>query len=601
MNFHSRILRVRLALLFTAILAWPGAAFAQQPAAEEADSPARAASVTSTRGVVAADNVEASRVGARILAAGGNAADAAAATLLANGVLNPFASGLGGGGFCLYRPVESGEVHVIDFRERAPINATADMYVVDGKAVRRLQIRGGLAVGVPGEPAGLWALQQRFGDLPWRDVVQPAVELAKGYEAGPLLEKRLRGRSEEDLKKHEKLAALFQIDGRWARAGEPLERPALARTLELYRDKGPIIFYHGDVGRTIIEAVNEAGGIFQPADLSTYSVANREPIVGTYRNYSIAGMPPPSSGGAVLIETLNILENFDLEKKPLDAQAIHLIAEALKHGFADRARWMGDTDFVEVPVERLTSKEYARKLAAKIKAHGVLPLEEYGSLDERPEAQIPDDSGTTHVSIIDAAGNMAACTSTINTSFGSMVYDEKSGIILNNEMADFTAQPGTPNNYGLVGTAQNAVAPKKRPLSSMSPTLVLRGGEPFMAVGGSGGPTIITGTLLTMLNMMDFGMSPAEAVAAPRIHAQWRPDKIYAEPEIPGKELLKKWGHTLRLGPAFNSVQLVVRNPDGTLTGVSDPRKMGAPAAEPAQSGSKGRQRSKSHDANLAK
>lgn len=576
----SRILTRRAPLTFICaiLIACPASAFAQDGGAKEAARPP-AASVTSKHGVVAADNVEASRVGAAILSAGGNAADAGAATLLANGVLNPFASGFGGGGFCLYRPIDTGQTHVLDFRETAPLNATADMFLVDGEPVRELQLRGGLAAGIPGEPAGLWALQRQFGALEWAQVVDPAVNLARDYKVGPLLAARLRGRAEEALNKHPKLADLYKIDGEWAKEGDSLQRSALADTLALYRDEGPAVVYHGVVGEQLIEAVNKAGGIFQPADFSGYSVATRQPIRGTYHNFSILSMPPPSSGGLVLIETLNILELFDLRAGPRDAHALHIIAEALKHSFADRARWMGDADFVEVPEEHFASKEYAQKLAQKIKPQGVLPLEAYGSPTQNPAPLPPDDSGTSHLSIIDAAGNMLACTSSVNTSFGSMVYDEKSGIVLNNHMGDFTAQPGKANNYGLIGTAQNAVEPRKRPLSSMSPTLVLRDGQPFLAVGASGGPTIITGTLLTMLNLIDFKMSPTEAITAGRIHEQWRPDILYVEPDIPGQASLEKWGHTLKVAPSYSSVQIVLQNEDGTQTGVSDSRKMGAPAA----------------------
>jgi gamma-glutamyltranspeptidase/glutathione hydrolase len=530
---------------------------------------------------VATDNAQASRIGARILAEGGNAADAGAAALLANGVLNPFASGLGGGGFCLYRPADdndekNGEVHVIDFRETAPSGATREMFVVDGEPVRKLQMRGGTAVGVPGEPAGLWALQKRFGEVEWKQVVDPAYRLAHdGYEVGPLLEKRLTSRA-ESLEEHPKLAALFKKDGAWAEQGDVLKRPKLAKTLELYRDQGPIVFYHGDIGKAVVEGVNAVGGVFSIEDMRTYSVVNREPLEGTYRGHQIYSMPPPSSGGSTLIETLNILEGYDLGEMGVGAESLHLITEALKHAFADRARWLGDTDFVDVPIERLISKEYAEELRAKIKPDGVLPLEDYGS-----HRQLPEDAGTTHVSVIDADGNMLACTSTINTSFGSMVLVDEYGLIMNNEMGDFTPMPGKPNNYGLIGTGQNAVAPQKRPLSSMSPTLVLRDGAPFLASGASGGPTIITGTLVSILNLVDFGMTPAQAIAAPRIHHQWRPEILFAEEAIPGKDSLRTLGHTLKVGPAFSSVQIVSRDADGTTTGVSDPRKMGRPAAEP--------------------
>ncbi len=558
-------------LLACALVASPVTARAQ-----EAPLPNKAKSVTSKRGVVATDQPQTSRIAARVLAEGGNAADAGAAALLVNGVLNPFASGLGGGGFCLYRPQKTGEVHVIDFREKAPKKATRDMFVVDGHPETMLQLRGGTAVGVPGEPAGLWVLQKQFGKLKWKQVVDPAVGVATHYKAGALLAERLQ-QTADKLTEHPRLAMLFKVDGHWATKGDKLSRPALAKTLAMYRDKGPIIFYQGDVGQAIVDEVDAAGGVFTPADLHAYSVAHRKPIEGTYRGYTIFSMPPPSSGGTTLVETLNILEGLHFGKNGVDPESIHLISESLKHAFADRARWLGDTDFVDVPIDRLISKDYATKLRKTIKPHGVLPVDAYGT-----HRQLPEDHGTTHVSIIDGQGNMLACTSTINTSFGSMVYVDKYGIILNNEMGDFTPMPGKPNNYGLIGTGQNAVAPEKRPLSSMSPTLVLQDGQPFMAGGASGGPTIITGTLLALVNLIDFNMTPAEAIAAPRIHDQWRPQILFVEPELGGKDQLRKWGHKLVVKRAFNSVQIVVRNADGTLTGVSDPRKMGRPAAEPA-------------------
>lgn len=574
---NPRILRILVAtVLVAAVSAAPTMATAQQAPARP-----KAASVSSTRGVVATDHPQASKIGARILAQGGNAADAGTAALLANGVLNPFASGLGGGGFCLYRPHKTGKVHVIDFREKAPKKATRDMFVVDGKPDRNLQLRGGSASGVPGEPAGLWALQNLYGALDWKQVVDPAVGLAGGYEVGALLAKRI-AHNADDLEKHPRLAELFQVDGRWARQGDRLSRPGLAKTLALYRDDGPIVFYHGEVGDAVVEQVNAAGGIFSPDDMHRYSIAHREPIAGTYRGYSVFSMPPPSSGGTTLVETLNILEGFELSKEGVSAESTHQIAEALKHAFADRARWLGDTDFVDVPLAKLTSKAYADKLRKTIKPHGVLPLDQYGS-----HRQLPEDHGTTHVSVIDKEGNMLACTSTINTSFGSMVLVDKYGVIMNNEMGDFTPLPGKPNNYGLIGTGQNAVAPEKRPLSSMSPTLVLRDDQPFLAAGASGGPTIITGTLLGMVNLIDFGMTPAEAITAPRIHDQWRPEVLFIEPDMGGKKKLEKWGHKLKIQPAFNSVQIVVRGADGTLTGVSDPRKMGQPAAEPPSAAKK--------------
>ena len=559
--------RERFRNIFVTMLAIVGAMWAPAVAAQEAST------ATSAHGMVAADHPRASQVGADILAAGGNAFDASVATLLALGVVNPFASGLGGGGFCVVRP-QNDDVAVIDFRERAPAAATRDMYIdASGKADIDKTIKGGLAVAVPGEVRGLEALHKRYGKAKWSDVVRPARELAAaGFEVGELLPKRLAAK-EEALVANPALAAAFRKGDRWVRAGETLKRPGLARTLRLIEQKGAAPFHGGEVGDAIAQTVRAAGGIITPRDLVDYQVTWREPLRGSYRGFEIFTMPPPSSGGTTILATLNVLERFDMRTLGYNPESIHRITEALKHAFADRARWLGDADFVSVPTETLISKSEAR--ATEIHPIRVLPADAYGT-----SAPPPDDDGTTHVSIIDGDGNMSACTSTINTSFGSMVYVEAFGLVLNNEMGDFTAQPGVPNNYGLVGTDQNAVAAGKRPLSSMSPTIVLtQEGEPYLVVGASGGPTIITGTLLALIRTIDWGWSPADAIARPRIHHQWMPEVLYSEGLEPSwLEVLKRRGHAVKVGEGYNSVQMVVRHQDGKLTGVSDPRKNGRPA-----------------------
>lgn len=532
-----------------------------------------AASITSAsrHGVVAADHAEASRVGAELLEKGGNAVDAAIGSLLTLGVVNPFASGLGGGGFCVVR--HDGEVGVLDFRETAPGKAHRDMYVRDGKAEIPLSLWGGLAVAVPGEPMGLQELHEKYGAVEWGAVVEPARRLATdGFVVGELLPRRLE-RMKERLDGVPALADEFKIDGAWVTEGQTLRRPELGRALKRLAEDGAAPFYEGPIAAAIVESVTEAGGVFTASDLSGYQVTWRTPLVGEYRGHVLYTMPPPSSGGTAILTALNILERYDLRTLGQSTESLHRIAEALKHAFADRARWLGDADFVEVPVETLTSKERAREL--RVLPDGVLKRDDYGMA-----APPPDDSGTTHVSVIDGAGNMAACTSTINTSFGSLVFVEDWGLILNNEMADFTAQPGVANNYGLVGTEQNAVAPGKRPLSSMSPTLVTRDGEPFMAVGGSGGPTIITGTFLALIRVIDWKTSPAEAVTLPRLHHQWMPHVLFVEAiDDAAEATLEARGHDVEIRNAYNAVQLVVRRADGTLVGVSDPNKSGRPAA----------------------
>ncbi len=540
-----------------------GVCGAEEPSTSVAMSPA---------GVVAADHEAASQVGASLLANGGNAVDAAVGTLLALGVVNPFASGIGGGGFCLVRPI-GGAVTVLDFRERAPRRADPDMFVRDGQVDMKLALVGGLAVGVPGEARGLEALHQKYGKLPWKDVVEPARALAAGgFVVGELLP-RVLARTGERFGANSPLAGAFQRDGRWVQTGEMLKRADLARTLKLLADQGAAPLYDGVVAAAIVKAVGGAGGVMEPADLSGYRVTWRDPLVGSYRGHQVYTMPPPSSGGTTILAALNILERYDLATLGYNPESVHRIAEALKHAFADRAQWLGDADFVDVPTETLIDK--TRAAARVVRPDGVLPLDEYGT-----SAPPHDDAGTSHVSVMDRDQNMVACTSTINTAFGSFVYVPEFGLVLNNEMADFTAQPGVANNYGLVGTAQNAIAPGKRPLSSMSPTLVTRDGEPLMAVGGSGGPQIITGTLLAIIRVIDWGYGAGRAVSEPRIHHQWRPEKLLAE-RMPESwiDVLTRRGHAVEAWEAYNAVQLVLRLSDGNLVGASDPRKMGRPAA----------------------
>ena len=549
------------------------------PSAEPKSAPPpRNVTVLSQNGVVAADHPMASAVGAAILERGGSAADAGVATLLTLGVVNPFASGLGGGGFCLHRDAKTGVVAALDYREVAPAAASRDMYVVDGEVKSDLSRYGGLAVGVPGEPAGLWALHERYGALPWPALVDPAYQLAaRGFLAGELLPQRLRAK-DEDMSPLPPFRDAFAPEGDWVAPMEVLRRPDLARTLARLRDQGPEGYYTGPIAEAIVEATKATGGILTAEDLARYEVTWRDPVSGTYReDYTLHSMPPPSSGGVALIEALNILEGFDLGAMGPSPKATHLIVEAFKHAFADRARWLGDADFVDVPVARLTSEAYAKKLRARIEEDETQKKDAYGST-----APPPDDSGTSHISVVDARGNMLSCTSTINTSFGSLVYVEQWGLILNNEMNDFSAQPGVPNAYGLVGNEQNAVAPRKRPLSSMSPTLVLRRGEPYLIAGASGGPTIITGTLLTILRVLDFGLSPTRAVADPRVHHQWLPHKVYLEHGAEAlQEGLEEAGHVVDVGRAYNSVQLLVRTGPEQWTAVSDPRKKGRPAGAP--------------------
>ncbi len=531
------------------------------------------AQVSSPHGMVASDHPLASQVGAKVLEDGGNAVDAGVATLLTLGLLNPFASGLGGGGFCVVRQ-NTGESAVLDFREVAPAAATADMYVVDGTVDRKLSTEGGLAVGVPGEAQGLHQLHEKYGKLGWAKVVSPAMKLARdGYEVGELLPQRLKQKA-ESLERHPELLKLYSVNGKPVQTGQRLKNPALAKFLLAYSKDGPTAFYLGKNASSVVAAAQANGGILTLEDLAKYKATWRTPLKGSYRGLEILTMPPPSSGGTTLLETLNILEGYQLNGFGKGVESDTVTIEALKHAFADRARWLGDADFVDVPVQKLISKSYADELRLRIRPWTVGTVESYGTT-----AQLPTDAGTSHISIIDRAGNMLACTSTVNTSFGSMVAVSDLGIVLNNQMDDFSAQPGVPNAYGLVGNEQNAIAAGKRPLSSMSPTLILKSGEPFMAVGASGGPTIITGTLQTILRIVDFGMSPLQAVSEPRLHAQWLPDLVWMEAVSETEAaILEKRGHKLKISPGFTAVQVVVKR-DGVYQGASDPRKKGLPAA----------------------
>lgn len=546
------------------------------PAARAESPPPRAnVAIMSQTGLVAADHPLASAVGASVLSQGGSAADAGVATLLTLGVVNPFASGLGGGGFCVYRAPD-GATAAFDFRELAPAAARPDMFSSRAKKDPRASTEGGLAVAVPGEAAGLWALHKRFGALPWAQAVEPARQVAaQGFHAGTLLPSRIDAKA-DDLRRFPALqAALRHADGSRIKRGDWLVRPALAQTLERLRDGGPEAFYTGPIASAIVRAVKAAGGQLTAKDLATYKITERAPLVGTYRGYTLITMPPPSSGGVAILQILKILEGWELRTMGRSPRAMHLIVEAMKHAFADRARWLGDPDQVKVPVERLTSEAYAASLRAKIDEAKTGEPQDYGSAPPPP-----DDAGTSHVSIVDAAGGMLACTSTVNTSFGSLVYVPEVGIVMNNEMDDFSS-PNTPNAFGLVGSAQNAPGPGKRPLSSMSPTLVLEGDQPKMVAGASGGPTIITGTLMAIIAALDWQESPADAVVSGRVHHQWMPHRASVEDEEVAKELRAR-GHEVKVGPAFSSVQIIVKIGGGWV-GVSDPRKNGRPAAASAQ------------------
>ena len=537
---------------------------------------APAGALTGTHGMIAAEHRLASQAGLRILQEGGNAVDAAVATALAVGVVNPTSCGIGGGGFMLIYDHATRRVAALDYRETAPGAASRDMFVRNGTAVPELSLHSGLAVATPGEIAGLFAALRRHGSKPFAEVAAPAIALARD---GFAIEQHLAdsiARNADLIRARPALAALlFHPDGTPLRVGDTLRQPRLADTIEAIAAQGPRAFYDGPTATAIADAVQAAGGVLTRRDLAAYRPVWRQPVSAPFDGYTFFGMPPPSSGGGVMIEALNILRADDLRAlEHNSATYLHLLAEALQFAFADRAAFYGDPDLVRVPLATLLSPARGRERRARISAPTTFSPRWYGS------QATASDAGTSHLSVVDAAGNAVACTTSVNTAFGSMVVGGDSGVILNDTMDDFSAQPGVPNVFGLVGSEANAIAPGKRPLSSMSPTIVTRAGGVAAVAGGSGGPFIITGTLQVLLNALVFGQDAEQAVAAPRLHHQWSPQVLMVEPGIDAgrRAALARLGHRVADAPMAASVQLVRRAPDGALDGAADPRKGGKAA-----------------------
>ncbi len=529
---------------------------------------------------VATEHELASQAAIEILRAGGNAVDAAAAASLVIGVVNPSSSGLGGGGFMVFYSSADARAHAIDYRESAPSAASRDMYVRGGRLDTAASRHGGLAVAVPGEAAGLALAVERFGKLPLSRVVAPAVRLAaEGFAVGRHLAEQIAAHRDEIAAQPELARVFLDAEGRPRTAGSLLERPRLADTLRRFGQEGAAPFYRGDIAGDIAAAVQAAGGIMTAADLAAYRPLERLPVVVDYRRWRVVGMPPPSSGGGVIGEALGVLAPYRLSDLGFNsATYLHLLAETLKAVFADRARYYGDSDFVRVPLARLLSVDHTAALRARLRAASAVPSSTFGQ--DAP----PDDAGTSHISVIDGEGNAVACTTSINTAFGSFVAVPGRGIILNDTMDDFSVRPGVPNVYGLVGSEANAIAPGKRPLSSMSPTIVLEAASPRLVVGASGGPRIISATLQVMLDVLEFGFDVEHAVAAPRIHHQWLPDRLAVEPGVSEgvRASLARRGHKvvdLTHGAAVQAVELIDTKGEHLLRAASDPRKGGVAAA----------------------
>ena len=536
-------------------------------------------------GMVVTSEPGGARAGLAMLERGGNAVDAAIATAFALAVTTPFSAGLGGGAFLLIRDAEGG-IHALDARETAPAAATRDMYVRPG-VPEHASRAGPLAVGTPGFVAGCALALERFGTLPLATVLEPALALAAdGFAIGPYHARMIETMRGYGLAKRFPGTAAIQFppEGETARPGWRLVQPELAATLRRIAAEGPEVAYSGEIGAAIVRAVRERGGILTDEDLAGYRPVLREPVSGDYRGYAIHSFPPPSSGGVALIETLNLLESADLASLGAgSAAAAHRIAEAMKLAFADRAAYLGDPDFVDVPTARLVSKEYAAAQRARLDPAWWRTAPWHWGDERAVRIEGPgllrDDAGTVHLSTADASGAAVALTMTINTPFGSGITAEGTGILLNNEMDDFAVAIDTPNAYGLVDTrGANAVAPGKRPLSSMTPTIVETDGRLFMVTGSPGGPRIISTTLLSVIHVIDWRMDVSEAVSAPRLHHQWEPDVLRVEPQTARDVVdgLRARGHEVEVSERdWSAVEAIVVGEDGSFHGAADPRRDG--------------------------
>ena len=541
--------------------------------------------VTSKNGMVISTSAPASDVGASILRKGGNAIDAAVATAFALAVTHPSAGNIGGGGFMVIRPAKGAPI-TIDYRERAPLKSTPTMYLDStGKIARQLTATGYLAPGVPGTVRGLATAHKRYGKLAWKDVVMPAVALAeKGFPLSEALARSLNREVSGSMARYPASVAAYgkRGGGQWA-AGDTIVLADLGRTLRAIATKGPNVFYTGWIADSIAASMAANGGLISRKDLAAYQAKVRTPVRGKYHGYEIISMPPPSSGGVAMIEMLNILEKFDLPKLgALSAQALHFEIEAMRRAYLDRARFLGDPDFVKMPLERLMSKTYAKSLAATIDPEHATKSTELGK-DIFTQIASAEHEETTHFSIVDRFGNAVSNTYTLEGGFGSHVVVSGTGMILNNEMGDFNKKPGETNERGDIGTPANIIAPGKRMLSSMAPSIVTKDGKLFMVVGSPGGRTIINTVMEIVLNALDFDMDARHAVDAPRFHHQWLPDTVTFERNaIPDStaQRLQAMGHAIKFGgQQGDGHTIIVKN--GVAYGANDRRSSDSKAAVP--------------------
>ncbi|WP_439106862.1 gamma-glutamyltransferase [Congregibacter sp.] len=582
----KRIRRLRFAVLpalvTIAVLVTGSHGFAQESASQPLfEYSAINHPVLGKRGMVASHNQLSSEIAAEILAKGGNAIDAGAALGFALAVTLPRAGNIGGGGFMLVHVAAENKTIAIDFRETAPAAATRDMYFdEDGNVVPNETYRfSHKSSAVPGSVAGLAHIVEKYGTMSLAEVLEPAIRMARdGIKVTYDLAADL-SRSERLRNNPAALRKFYKADGSSYEVGELWKQPDLAWTLSEIAEHGVEAFYSGSVARKIVADMEAHNGLITMEDLGNYQVVEREPVRGTYRGYDIAAMSAPSSGGTHVIQMLNILENFPLAKMgPESADALHVMAEAMKFSYADRSKYLGDPDFVEVPTETLVSKAYARDLAARITMDRALPSDKIapGNL------AIYESDETTHYSVVDAEGNMVGNTYTLMFTFGSGVVIEGTGILMNNNMGNFTLRSDIPDAFGLMGSENNLITPYRRPVSSMSPVMVSRDGQPLLMTGSPGGSKIISANMQMVLNVLEFGMNIADATVAPRIHHQWQPDVMQIESGISPDTVTRliDLGHNIsfsKRSAGMGSLQTVMWR-DGLFYGYSDPRRPGAGA-----------------------
>ena len=556
--------------IFSVLTAVVLLASCQNPPAKKQPDPEKG--VLAPHAMVVSAKEEASQIGLAILKKGGNAFDAMIATELALAVAYPNAGNIGGGGFMVYR-LGSGERGALDYREKAPAKAHRDMYLdKNGKVIADKSTLGALAVGVPGTIAGIFEVYEKFGSLPIGELIQPAIDLARnGVLITELQANSYMNKNVELIKQANNYVTPFENG--W-KAGERFKYEELAQTLERIRDNGSYEFYNGETAKRIVSYVQELGGILSLDDLKNYRAQWRKPITFTYKDYTISSMPLPSSGGICLAQILKSVEPYNIGQYPHNGeQYIQLLVEAERRAYADRAYYMGDADFVKVPTQQLLSPDYLKERMSSFS------WDKASKSTEIAHGKIVgyESDETTHYSIVDRFGNAVAVTTTLNTNYGSKVYVKGGGFFLNNQMDDFSIKPGEPNTYGLVGSEKNAIAPNKRMLSSMSPTIIEKDGKLFMVIGTPGGSTIITSVLQCFLNVAEYGMTMQQSVSKPRFHHQWLPDDVMYEPKGFAPEViahLKAKGYKPREENfvIIGKVDAILVQPDGTLEGGADPR-----------------------------